>query len=148
VRVARPKKRTLVAAVSVVSVLAVVFAVVVGPTVRGEQPIGSASADSELTGDELAAELGLSKSPDMPDDCNDFVQVGNPAGYCLDSLPNDDRERYRIARLLRDMPVTDLDVEIHAVLLEFSESPSDSDRHDELLAQLIALMKQRGEVES
>lgn len=106
---------------------------------RGGVTPGVAKADDVLTGRALAKELNLELLPEIPNGCQNYVEVDDPAGYCIADIVQSEAESYRLGLMLRDMEVTDLDVEIFDVESQLASTPVGTDRWFELLAQLDAL---------
>jgi hypothetical protein len=135
----RPRRGSLLVAIGFSAVVAILVATSARPDAIQAK---TSDLEGEMTGETLAEHLSLEKVAERPDSCNDFVEVGEPAGYCLDSLPDDAGERFRVGQLLRGMSVRDVEVEMFKVWTELNLQPSGSDRYQELLAEYVALRQQ------
>ena len=106
---------------------------------------GSAQSVSDDTqpvmGSALADQLGLELVPNQPESCNDYVEVDDPAGYCLDGKVSSVEESFLAGKLLRQTRVTDAEIEFALLHEELSRVASDSDRAHELISS-IRLMEQ------
>jgi hypothetical protein len=115
----------------------------VTPAVDLSLPSGADGA--ALTGDALAESLGLTKLPEKPDDCMNYVEVDDPAGYCIEDVVHNFQESWTLGRLLRDMPIGDVDRQIARLTEELSRTDSGSERYQEVLAQIEALNQERAD---
>ncbi len=100
----------------------------------------------QLTGPALAENLGLQLQPSQPADCGAYVEVNDPAGYCLDAVQSP-VERWDVAQRLRGHVPTDLDRQVFQIMYEMAQldTASDSERLDELMQQLDTLIKQQAQ---
>jgi hypothetical protein len=113
---------------------------------QGHRITVPAGADgAALTGDALAESLGLAKLPEKPGDCVNYVEVDDPAGYCIEEVVHNFQESWTLGRLLRGMPIDDVERQIAALTEELSRTESGSERYHELLVQIEALNQQRAD---
>lgn len=135
-----PRKGTLV--VGLMGVLAASLAIS-GLVGHAAQRGATADAAQPVTGEELAQQMGLTLLPAKPEECMNFVEVDDPAGYCIADVVKSNSEGYRVGLLLRDMPLSDLDVQIFQVRDELANVADGSQRYQELMAELRALLGQQ-----
>lgn len=100
----------------------------------------------QLTGDALAASLGLQIQPSMPPGCEDYVVVREGgAGYCLQGHVEPGLESWDVGRRLAGIVPSDLDRQLFALVYEHSQlsQREDPERLVELEQQISELMEQR-----
>lgn len=132
-------RRVIRATVAIMSagVLTATLWAVMTPT----EVAGSAS-QSQLTGEELAASMGLELESSMPADCNDFVEVADPVGYCLDGHVSSVEESWDVGRRLRGYTPTGLEKEIFSTSREMMQAVPGSAEFVNLAQRLINLKQQ------
>jgi hypothetical protein len=135
----RPSRRLVVLAAAAVLAGALAFSTASGFGGRGDRV---ASAASDLTGDDLATELGLTKLPGKPKGCLNWVEVGAPAGYCIEDVVASSADSYRLGLQLRGMEFQEIDVRIFTLREEILSTPYGSDRFRELVGELEELEAQ------
>jgi hypothetical protein len=140
-KMTRPTRMSLIVAAGLVLAVSLMLAGVVRHGSTGVT--NSARAEEPLTGRALADELGLELLPEKPESCMNYVEVDNPAGYCIADIVRDELESYRLGLLLREMPVTDLGLQIFSAKNQLASTPDESARWVELATELRALLEQQ-----
>jgi hypothetical protein len=119
-----------------VAVVLIGVASVISPSVAAQQ--------GPLTGKELADSLSLTLLDEKPSDCMDFVEVEDPAGYCIeDAVVPGGRESYELGQLLRGYVPSELDLDIFALQAQIAETASDDATVVELYQELQRLLAER-----
>jgi hypothetical protein len=92
---------------------------------RGSSP-GSDVSPSPLLGADLADALGLQLEPRFPaSGCEFYVEVKNPAGYCLDDLAVSKLDKWVISRELQGHIPSDQERDCFSAMDRYGNLPGD-----------------------
>ena len=95
----------------------------------------------DATGSALAEALGLELLPALQSGCQHYVEVDDPAGYCIDAVVTTNLEAWDVGQRLRGYTPTDLDTQIFVLGNRISEAMEvdDTATVEALIAQLEEL---------
>jgi hypothetical protein len=122
--------------------LGLLFAIGLWGGTAGSAPAGNGDG---LVGQDLINALGLELQTKRPHGCEAYVEVNDPAGYCVDEHVSSDREFFELAARIHGAPRSELDMRIYDLVAELAEisETDDPERYEELSEQLSLLWEQK-----
>jgi hypothetical protein len=105
----------------------------------GPVDVPTAHADEMLTGKDLADQMNLTLEEGRPSGCQDYVEVDDPAGYCLDGAVSSVEESFVVGKLLRGYVPTDSEIQMFDLqqALNTAETPEQREAIYQQMANLM-----------
>ena len=92
------------------------------------QSASAADVEEPLTGAALVKSLDIKLEEKMPEGCQAFIEVGEPAGYCLDGHYEDIPEAWVLGEQLRGRTPSEAEVREFDLTLQYSSASTDEER--------------------